>query len=141
MMETTEESDEELWRNQTEWEIIIWRLYESTWVHILELENGTMIHMLAEQRYPLTRERMQRMLEHKLEVQKETEKFFEWLKRTKAMFGFTLALMKRQADRKLKLQSKVEAEAPLGPLSLSGVHSVRTHLILLSQPSTSSDPL
>ncbi|GKC17243.1 hypothetical protein Tco_1014025 [Tanacetum coccineum] len=56
MMETTEESDDELWRNQTEWEIIRWRLYESTGVHILELENGIMIHMLVEQRYPLTRE-------------------------------------------------------------------------------------
>ncbi|GKB27699.1 hypothetical protein Tco_0867100 [Tanacetum coccineum] len=55
------------------WEIIRWRLYESTGVHILELENGTMVHMLAEQRYPLTRELMQRMLEHKLEVQRETE--------------------------------------------------------------------
>ncbi|GJR87063.1 hypothetical protein Tco_0211074 [Tanacetum coccineum] len=73
MMETTKESDDELWRNQTEWEIIRWRLYESTGVHILELENGTMIHMLVEQRYPLTRELMQRMLEHKLEVQRETE--------------------------------------------------------------------
>ncbi|GKE57102.1 hypothetical protein Tco_1496287 [Tanacetum coccineum] len=60
-------------RNQTEWEIIRWRLYESTGVHILELENRTMIHMLAEQGYPLTRELMQRMLEHKLEVQRETE--------------------------------------------------------------------
>ncbi|GJY32886.1 ribonuclease H-like domain-containing protein [Tanacetum coccineum] len=49
MMETTEESDDELWRNQTEWEIIRWRLYESTGVHILELENGIMIHMLVEQ--------------------------------------------------------------------------------------------
>ncbi|GJU96819.1 hypothetical protein Tco_1321575 [Tanacetum coccineum] len=48
MMETTEESDVELWRNQTEWEIIRWRLYESTGL-------------------------MQRMLEHKLEVQRETE--------------------------------------------------------------------
>ncbi|GJY96217.1 copia protein [Tanacetum coccineum] len=73
MMETTEESDDELWRNQTEWEIIKWRLYESTRVHILELENGTIIHMLVEQRYPLIRELMQRMLEHKLEVQNETE--------------------------------------------------------------------
>ncbi|GKB43832.1 hypothetical protein Tco_0888774 [Tanacetum coccineum] len=36
------------------------------------------------------------------------------------------------STRGLELQSKVEAEAPLGPLSLSGVHSVRTHLILLS---------
>ncbi|GKF12924.1 hypothetical protein Tco_0050850, partial [Tanacetum coccineum] len=42
-------------------------------VHILELENGAMIHMLAEKRYPLTRELIQRMLEHKLEVQEETE--------------------------------------------------------------------
>ncbi|GJS58419.1 hypothetical protein Tco_0653203 [Tanacetum coccineum] len=73
MMETTEESDDELWGNQNEWEIIRWRLYESTGVHTLELENGTMIHMLVDQRYPLTRELMQRMLEHKLEVQKETE--------------------------------------------------------------------
>ncbi|GJR84641.1 hypothetical protein Tco_0155426 [Tanacetum coccineum] len=52
MMETTEESDDELWRNQSEWEIIRWRLYESTGVHILELENGAMIHMLAEQSPP-----------------------------------------------------------------------------------------
>ncbi|GJR08507.1 hypothetical protein Tco_0791159 [Tanacetum coccineum] len=72
-METAEESDDELWRNQTEWEIISWRFYESTGVHLLELENGTMIHMLVEQRYPLIRELMQRMLEHKLEVQRETE--------------------------------------------------------------------
>ncbi|GJT95444.1 hypothetical protein Tco_1090962 [Tanacetum coccineum] len=46
MMETAEESDDELWKNQTEWEIISWRFYESTG---------------------------QRMLEHKLEVQRETE--------------------------------------------------------------------
>ncbi|GKC56887.1 hypothetical protein Tco_1084485 [Tanacetum coccineum] len=73
LMETTEESDDELWRNQSEWEIISWRFYKSTGVHILKLENRTMIHMLVEQRYLLTRELMQRMLEHKLEVQKETK--------------------------------------------------------------------
>ncbi|GKD59703.1 hypothetical protein Tco_1297212 [Tanacetum coccineum] len=44
-----------------------------TGLGLILLENGTMIHMLVEQRYPLTRELMQRMLEHKLEVQKETE--------------------------------------------------------------------
>ncbi|GKF26431.1 hypothetical protein Tco_0082325, partial [Tanacetum coccineum] len=37
-------------RNQTEWEIIRWRLNESSGVHTLELEDGTMIHMLAERR-------------------------------------------------------------------------------------------
>ncbi|GJU67807.1 putative ribonuclease H-like domain-containing protein [Tanacetum coccineum] len=73
MMETTEESDDKLWANQDEWEIIRWRFYESTGVHTLELENGDMIYMLVDHRYPLTRELLQRMLEHKLEVQKESE--------------------------------------------------------------------
>ncbi|GJU73122.1 hypothetical protein Tco_1264527 [Tanacetum coccineum] len=38
-------------------------------VHTLELEDGTMIHMLAERRYPLSRELMIRMLEHGMEVE------------------------------------------------------------------------
>ncbi|GJT85973.1 hypothetical protein Tco_1067690 [Tanacetum coccineum] len=50
---------------------------------------------------------------------KEVKRIFRYLRQTYNM----------------ELQSKVKAEAPLGPLSLSGVHSVRTHLvILLSQP-------
>ncbi|GKA39967.1 hypothetical protein Tco_0732560, partial [Tanacetum coccineum] len=36
-------------------------------VHTLELEDGTMIHMLAERRYPLSRELMIRMLDHGME--------------------------------------------------------------------------
>ncbi|GJS71562.1 hypothetical protein Tco_0704403 [Tanacetum coccineum] len=42
-------------------------------VHTLELEDGTMIHMLAERRYPLSRELMIRMLEHGWEVEDESE--------------------------------------------------------------------
>ncbi|GJU05881.1 hypothetical protein Tco_1122311 [Tanacetum coccineum] len=40
-------------------------------VHTLELEDGTMIHMLAERRYPLSRELMIRMLDHGMEVEDE----------------------------------------------------------------------
>ncbi|GJR33788.1 hypothetical protein Tco_1209472 [Tanacetum coccineum] len=36
-------------------------------------EDGTMIHMLAERRYPLSRELMIRMLDHGMEVEDETE--------------------------------------------------------------------
>ncbi|GJV29654.1 hypothetical protein Tco_1386102 [Tanacetum coccineum] len=64
---------DELWRNQTDWEIIRWRLNESSGVHTLELEDGTMIHMLAERRYPLSRELMIRMLDHGMEVEDESE--------------------------------------------------------------------
>ncbi|GJR82672.1 ribonuclease H-like domain, reverse transcriptase, RNA-dependent DNA polymerase [Tanacetum coccineum] len=38
-----------------------------------ELEDGTMIHMLTERRYPLSRELMIRMLDHGMEVEDESE--------------------------------------------------------------------
>ncbi|GJR79042.1 hypothetical protein Tco_0149827 [Tanacetum coccineum] len=54
--ETAESSDDDFWKDQEEWEIIRWRFHESSGVHTLEIEDGTMIHMLAERRYPLSRE-------------------------------------------------------------------------------------
>ncbi|GJW97496.1 hypothetical protein Tco_0179304 [Tanacetum coccineum] len=68
--ETAESSDDDFWKDQEEWEIIRWRFHESSGVHTLEIEDGTMIHMLAERRYPLSRELMIRMLEHGMEVEK-----------------------------------------------------------------------
>ncbi|GKA32903.1 hypothetical protein Tco_0719270 [Tanacetum coccineum] len=67
--DTPETSDDDFWKNQEDWEIIRWRLNESSGVHTLELEDGTMIHMLAERRYPLSRELMIRMLDHGMEVE------------------------------------------------------------------------
>ncbi|GJU41573.1 hypothetical protein Tco_1194530 [Tanacetum coccineum] len=71
--ETAETSDDDFWKDQEEWEIIRWRFHESSGVHTLEIEDGTMIHMLAERRYPLSRELMIRMLEHGMEVEDESE--------------------------------------------------------------------
>ena len=71
--ETEETKDSTLWENQDNWEINKWRFFESVGIHVLELEDGTMIHMLAEQRYPLTRDLMIRMLEHGMEVEQEDE--------------------------------------------------------------------
>ncbi|GJT78906.1 hypothetical protein Tco_1045631 [Tanacetum coccineum] len=71
--ETAESSDDDFWKDQEEWEIIRWRFHESSGVHTLEIEDGTMIHMLAERRYPLSRELMIRMLEHGMEVEDESE--------------------------------------------------------------------
>ncbi|GKF46102.1 hypothetical protein Tco_0135904, partial [Tanacetum coccineum] len=41
--ETAETSDDDFWKNQEDWEIIRWRFHESSGVHTLELEDGTMI--------------------------------------------------------------------------------------------------
>ncbi|GJS75343.1 putative ribonuclease H-like domain-containing protein [Tanacetum coccineum] len=66
--ETSATSDDDFWKNQEDWEIIRWRLNESSGVHTLELEDGTMLHMLTERRYPLSRELMIRMLDHGISI-------------------------------------------------------------------------
>ncbi|GJU40392.1 hypothetical protein Tco_1193349 [Tanacetum coccineum] len=49
-----------------------WRLYEACRVYVLELEDGTVIHMLVERRYPLSKELLQKMLDFGLEVEVES---------------------------------------------------------------------
>ncbi|GKB57236.1 hypothetical protein Tco_0913422 [Tanacetum coccineum] len=52
MMESSKEENDQsdFWNNQQNWEIVRWRLYEACGVYILELEDGTVIHMLVERR-------------------------------------------------------------------------------------------
>ncbi|GKD77824.1 hypothetical protein Tco_1340445, partial [Tanacetum coccineum] len=61
MMEaSTEDNDQsDFWSDQQDWKIVTWRLYEACGVYILELEDGTVIHMLAERRYPLSKDLLQ----------------------------------------------------------------------------------
>ncbi|GKB12438.1 putative ribonuclease H-like domain-containing protein [Tanacetum coccineum] len=74
MMESsTKENDQsDFWCNQQDWRIITWRLYESCGVCILEFEDGIVIHMLVERRYPLSKDLLQRMLDLGLEVERES---------------------------------------------------------------------
>ncbi|GJR36895.1 hypothetical protein Tco_1212579 [Tanacetum coccineum] len=74
MMESsTEENDQsDFWNNQQNWEIVRWRLYEACGVYILELEDGTVIYMLVERRYPLSKDLLQRMLDFGVEVEIES---------------------------------------------------------------------
>ncbi|GJZ61994.1 hypothetical protein Tco_0618131 [Tanacetum coccineum] len=48
------------------------RLYEACGVYILELIDGTFINMLVERRYPLSKDLLQRMLDLRLEVERES---------------------------------------------------------------------
>ncbi|GKA07591.1 putative ribonuclease H-like domain-containing protein [Tanacetum coccineum] len=57
--------------DQQDWEIVTWRLYEACGVCILEFKDGTVIHMLVERKYPLSKELLQRMLDFGLEVEVE----------------------------------------------------------------------
>ncbi|GJX15479.1 hypothetical protein Tco_0216311 [Tanacetum coccineum] len=74
MMESsTKENDQrDFWNDQQDWEIVTWRLYEPCRVCILELKDGTVIHMLVERRYPLSKDLLQRMFYLGLEVERES---------------------------------------------------------------------
>ncbi|GJZ75604.1 putative ribonuclease H-like domain-containing protein, partial [Tanacetum coccineum] len=58
-------AEDELWQNQEDG-ILRADLYENCGVHTLILEDGTEIHMLAERKYPLTKETLERMLSLRL---------------------------------------------------------------------------
>ncbi|GJX85860.1 hypothetical protein Tco_0336634 [Tanacetum coccineum] len=74
MMESSQEENDQsdFWDDQQDWEIVTWRLYEACGVYILELKDGTVIHMLVERRYPLSKDLLQRMLDLGLEVERES---------------------------------------------------------------------
>ncbi|GJS94134.1 hypothetical protein Tco_0801102 [Tanacetum coccineum] len=74
MMESKMEENElnDFWNGQQDWKIITWRLYESCGVCILEFEDGIIIHMLVERKYPLSKELLQKMLDLGLEVERES---------------------------------------------------------------------
>ncbi|GKC20210.1 hypothetical protein Tco_1022360 [Tanacetum coccineum] len=74
MMESSTEENVQgdFWNNQQEWEIVRWRLYEACGVCILEFKDGTVIYMLVERRYPLSKELLQQMLDLGLEVEEES---------------------------------------------------------------------
>ncbi|GJR12895.1 hypothetical protein Tco_0795547 [Tanacetum coccineum] len=55
-------TEDELWQNQERWNLKSWNFYENCGVHTLTLEDGTEIYMLAERKYPLRKETLERMI-------------------------------------------------------------------------------
>ncbi|GJR26119.1 putative reverse transcriptase domain-containing protein [Tanacetum coccineum] len=73
-------SKDDLWKNQEEWILKSWNFYDKCGVHILVLEDGTEFYMLAERRYPLTKETLERMLALRLIAESESEAVFDLLR-------------------------------------------------------------
>ncbi|GJT80915.1 hypothetical protein Tco_1055257 [Tanacetum coccineum] len=53
------DEEDELWKNQHEYNVISWSLYDFCGIHILLMQNGIAIHMLTEKKYPLNHEMIQ----------------------------------------------------------------------------------
>ncbi|GKC99584.1 hypothetical protein Tco_1169859 [Tanacetum coccineum] len=63
-----------------DWKIVTLRLYKACGVCILEFEDGTVIHMLVERRYPFSKNLLQRMLDLRLEVKRESIVAFDLIR-------------------------------------------------------------
>ncbi|GJS18181.1 hypothetical protein Tco_0412653 [Tanacetum coccineum] len=73
-----------IWKNQQDYNLISWRLFDSCGVHVLLMNTRVAIHMMIEKKYPLTQEMLSRMLNRRLEVDSESEMAFELLRFTKS---------------------------------------------------------
>ncbi|GJZ45862.1 hypothetical protein Tco_0593458 [Tanacetum coccineum] len=72
--------EDEIWKNQHEYNVISWSLCDFCGVHILLMQNGIAIHMLTEKKYPLSQEMISKMLNKRLEVDHESTQAYELLK-------------------------------------------------------------
>ncbi|GJY28908.1 putative ribonuclease H-like domain-containing protein [Tanacetum coccineum] len=63
---------DEFWNSQHEWKVVSWKLHSSSGVHTLMTDEGLVVHMLIEKKYPLKKEIVMQMLKLKLESEEES---------------------------------------------------------------------
>ncbi|GKC22991.1 ribonuclease H-like domain-containing protein [Tanacetum coccineum] len=76
--------EDEIWKNQQDYNLIRWRLFDSCGVHVLLMNTGVTIHMMIEKKYPLTQEMLSRMLNRRLDADYESEMAFKLLRFTRS---------------------------------------------------------
>nr|GEY19951.1 hypothetical protein [Tanacetum cinerariifolium] len=65
--------DDEIWKNQQDWRLLSWKLYETCGVYTLMLYDSLVsVNMFIEKRYPLTKEILKNMLSLRLEAKTES---------------------------------------------------------------------
>ncbi|GJZ30027.1 hypothetical protein Tco_0575074, partial [Tanacetum coccineum] len=97
--------EDEIWKAQQDYTLISWRLYDSCGVHLLLMDTGITIHMLAEKKYPLTQEMLSKMLSKRLEVDQKwhlsSSDLSSHSTRSRKMFGYILLRFKKILFKKL----------------------------------------
>ncbi|GKD92825.1 hypothetical protein Tco_1372662 [Tanacetum coccineum] len=76
--------EDEIWKNQQDYNLISLRLFDSCRVHVLLMDTRIAIHMMVENAYPLTQEMLSRMLNRRLEVDHQSEMAFKLLRFTRS---------------------------------------------------------
>ncbi|GJX56161.1 hypothetical protein Tco_0286058 [Tanacetum coccineum] len=76
--------EDEIWKNQLDYNLISWRLFDSCGIHMLVMYTRISIHMMIEKKYPLTQEMLSRMLSRRLKIDQESKMAFELLRFTRS---------------------------------------------------------
>ncbi|GKD11279.1 hypothetical protein Tco_1190964, partial [Tanacetum coccineum] len=71
--------EDTVWRNQQDYKVLKWKLYDSCGVHFLRMQS-MQIYMLVEKKYPLTPPTIIYMLNKKLQVDYFSEMTYQLLK-------------------------------------------------------------
>ncbi|GJV33724.1 hypothetical protein Tco_1394124 [Tanacetum coccineum] len=71
--------EDKIWRNQQDYKVLDWKLYDSCGVHSLRMQH-MQIYMLVEKKYPLAPLTLSIMLEKKLIIDYESEMAYQLLK-------------------------------------------------------------
>ncbi|GJX21776.1 hypothetical protein Tco_0226221 [Tanacetum coccineum] len=74
------DEQDEFWNSQHEWKVVSWKLHSSSGVHTLMTDEGLVVHMLIEKKYPLKKEILMQMLKLKLESEKDSTMALELIR-------------------------------------------------------------
>ncbi|GJV05500.1 hypothetical protein Tco_1343156 [Tanacetum coccineum] len=74
------DEQDEFWNSQHEWKVVSWKLHSSSGVHTLMTDEGLVVHMLIEKKYPLKKEIVVQMLNLKLESEEESTMALELIR-------------------------------------------------------------
>ncbi|GKF17582.1 hypothetical protein Tco_0062500 [Tanacetum coccineum] len=74
------DEQDEFWNSQHEWKIVSWKLHSSSGVHTLMTDEGLVVHMLIEKKYPLKKEILMQMLKLKLESEEDSTMALELIR-------------------------------------------------------------
>ncbi|GJY98721.1 putative ribonuclease H-like domain-containing protein [Tanacetum coccineum] len=89
--------EDKVWRNQQEYKVLDWKLYDSCRVHSLRMQH-MQIYMLVEKKYPLAPLTLLMMLEKKLIIDYESEMAYQLLK-------FIIKQLKKIVSRQMRKAS------------------------------------
>ncbi|GJV75666.1 hypothetical protein Tco_1507250 [Tanacetum coccineum] len=81
------DDEDKFWNSQQDWNIVNWKLHGSSGVHTLVTEEGLVIHMLVEKKYPLRKKVLVQMLKLKLESEEDSTMTLELIKFIKKLLA------------------------------------------------------